>query len=141
MDMRAFFEIWFDRFWIKEDMTAADDMAQKNAVVHGLTDAPQVSRDGLRDFGQALLALCDFEVIVIKHFMQDGDWASMLVQFSGKSRANGDPIHFDAQILARAQGDKIAEAYNHPDYFTLFRQLGTIPQDAISRCLCNQPMK
>lgn len=140
MDMRPFFETWFTRFWINEDMAAAEDMASPDVVVQGLTDAPQTTREGMRDFGQALLALCDFQDIVIKHFMQDGDWAHMLVQFSGTARKTDKPFRFDAQILARAENGKIVEGYNHPDFLTLFQQLGTMPPDAISRCLSNKPM-
>ena len=139
MDKRALLEEWFQRFWVQEDMTAIEDMTVPDAPVLGLTDAPQITPEELRGFAQSLLALCNFDRIEIEKYTEDGDWAHVLTTFHATARNGGAPCPFTAQILVRIEGGRIVEGHNHPDFITLFQQLGIMPSDMLTRCLSANP--
>ena len=140
MEKRDFLETWFQRFWCDEDMSAIEDMMDVDTSIRGLTDAPKMGPDGLRAFAEAMLKLASFDRVTIDHLIESGDWAQMLATFHAIGRSNGTRAPFTAQILVKIENDKITDAYNHPDFITLYQQLGLMPADTMERCLCGQEL-
>lgn len=138
MDKRDVLDAWFQRFWCDEDLSAIDDMVSVDTDVRGLTDVPKVGPDGLRAFAEAMLKLISIDSVEIEHFMETGDWAQILATFHAVGRSNGVLAPFTAQILVKIEDDKITDAYNHPDFITLYQHLGLMPVDTIERCLSGQ---
>ncbi len=135
MNNRQLMDSWFQRVWVDQDMSAIDQIMRPDTKATGLDDAPQITGAEFRGFAEALLAQVTFQKAAIVHFCEDAGWAHMLVKFAGTARAGDAPCVFTAQIMARIVDGKIVEAFNHPDYISLFQQLGTLPPDLIARCL------
>ncbi len=138
MEKRAILENWFQRFWCDEDMSAIDDMVNVDMDIRGLTGTPKIGPDGLRAFAEAMLKLVSFDQVTIEHFMESGDWVQVLATFHAVGRSHGAQVPFTAQILVKIENDKLTDAYNHPDFISLYQQLGLMPADTMERCLGGQ---
>ena len=140
MDKRELLETWFRRVWAEEDLNAIDEMMEPTTEVRGLRQTPQLGPTDFRAFTQALLCLIKDTHITIDHFMENGDWATVLMNISAMDRKTGAPVQIFGLALVKIVGDKIVEAYNYADFIGLYEQLSLLPKDAMGHCLCGKSL-
>lgn len=141
MNKRELLETWFRRVWQEEDMEAIDEMMTASTEVRGLRQAPQVGPSDFKAFARSLLCLIKETHITIDHFMENGDWATVLMNISAKNRNTDQPLQFFGLALVRIVEDKIVEAYNYADFMELYEQLNLLPAGAMNHCLCGNSLR
>ena len=139
MTKRDLPETWFRRVWAEEDLDAIAEMMATGTPVHGLTKVPHHGPAEFRAFAEMLLKLIGDVRISIEKFTEDGDWVTVLMLVTARSRATREEIAFDGLALVKVEGDKLAMGYNYIDFIGLFEQLGLMQGDTLATCLCGKP--
>ena len=139
MTKRELLETWFRRVWTEEDLGAITEMMAPDTPVHGLTKIPHHGPDEFRAFAEMLLGLISDVQVSIERFTEDGDWVTVLMHVTARSRTTGDPITFDGLALVKVDGDTLVMGYNYVDFIGLFEQLGLMNGDTLVTCLCGKP--
>lgn len=86
---------------------------------------------------QGLVGPSSFEVM---NAIEQDDWISMRIRISAKCLSTAEMIVAYDCLMARFEGDRIAEYIGHMDYFTFFQDLGLIPPGSLHACLSGQRM-
>lgn len=131
MTKRELLEAFYQRVWIGGDTALATEMFATQGKAEGMVTGMAM---GGVDFGtivEAFMALLEEPTYRIDRTVEEGDWLSALVTVEAHAASDGRPVSFNGQIMLRYTDGKVAEAYNHFDYVTLFEQLGLLPQDAL----------
>lgn len=138
---RDFVETWFRRVWHEEDANAIAEMMVSDAHVKGMSRQVVVGAEGFTAFQQALLALLADVRIEIDRYSEDGDWVTVLFNIRSTCRKTGTTAEFTAQAIARIEDGRIAEAYNHVDFISMFEQLGMMPEGSFQTLLSGHQLK
>lgn len=132
---REVVETWFRRVWAEEDESAIDDMLVSETEARGLASKELTGPEGFKAFHRAFLAnLCEFD-IVIDRFIEDDDWASVLVTINAKCRESGKEICTTGNIYLQIVDGKLIQGDNHIDFISLLEQLGKLPEHTLENAL------
>lgn len=135
---RDILETWFRRVWTEEDETAIDEMMRPDTQARGLGDQPRIGPEAFKVFHRHLMAqLTDFQ-FAIDHSTEDGDWIWALCTMNARRRNGDQPVRISGQLVGRLEDGRLAEAYNHWDFISLFQQLELVPANCFERCLCGE---
>ncbi|ARE39179.1 hypothetical protein RGUI_1038 [Rhodovulum sp. P5] len=125
-------EAWYRRVYIDGDMDAVGDLFTENMQEQGLMPGMQVNPAELQVFATALVHLVEDPSIRIVKAIESDDWLCALIETGGTRPDDGRPVRAMGQLMARFEGDRIAEAYNSFDFIHLFEQLGLLPEDSVA---------
>ena len=64
------------------------------------------------------------------HVVENGDWASALMEITCKDTDTNKPVRFLHSVMARQENGRLAESYPQTDFLRFFGQLGRLPPDA-----------
>jgi hypothetical protein len=132
-------ENWYHRVWKEADVSAIHDLFPSGPA-RGLDLKDAMGPEEFKEFHQKLYGLMsDIEVSIDKG-MEDAPWICALCTLKGKSRADGREVSMQGQVMGKMVNGKIEECYNHWDFIGLYVQLGLLPPDLFSRCLCGEKM-
>ena len=128
----TFMERWFDEVWNKGRESAIDEMAEPNAIAHGLGEdgGDIVGLENFKVFFRMFqAALTDIQVKV-EDVVTEGDRTVARVKVSAKHTgeslgipAKGNTVEFSGVSIARLKDGKIIEAWNHFDFPTMYKQM------------------
>jgi steroid delta-isomerase-like uncharacterized protein len=127
----TFLERWFDEVWNKGRESAIDEMAQPDAIAHGLGSEPDVMGvDGFKEYFRTLQsALTDIR-IEVQETITEGDKAAARVLVRAKHTggslsipAKGNDVEFSGVVITRLKDGKITEAWNYFDFATMYKQM------------------
>ncbi|WP_282605659.1 ester cyclase [Pelagibius sp. Alg239-R121] len=142
-------ETWCRRVWKEQDESAIDEMFITEGMARGLGPHLRLATDrfqeherigpaGFKVFHKCFLALMNDIDIQVTHSMEAGDWISALCVFHAKKNDTNEQVKMTGTVFLKIVDDKIVEAYNHWDFFSLFEQLGLIPEESFERCLAGE---
>ncbi|WOI55091.1 ester cyclase [Palleronia sp. LCG004] len=93
---------------------------------------------GSADFAVLVLTIrsmvTDIRFTIERTVTQD-DWISAYIRVDCFCGRRGVELRITGQLMARFEGNRMAEAYNHMDMITYFVQLGLLPDDITFRML------
>ena len=128
----TFMERWYEEVWNKGRESAIDEMAEPNAVAHGLGEngGDVVGLENFKLFFRTFQsALSDIRVVV-EDTITEGDRSVARVKVTAKHTgeslgipAKGNAVEFSGVSIARLKDGKIAEAWNYFDFPTMYKQM------------------
>lgn len=128
----TFMERWYEEVWNKGRESAIDEMAEPNAIAHGLGEngGDMVGIDNFKMFFRTFQsALSDIRVVV-EDEITEGDRSVARVTVTAKHTghtlgvpAKGNMVEFSGVSIARLKDGKIAEAWNFFDFPRMYQQM------------------
>ena len=128
----TFMEHWYEEVWNKGRESAIDEMAEPDAVAHGLGEngGDMVGVENFKEFFRMFQsALSDIHVTV-EDEVTEGDRSVARVTVRAKHTghslgiaAKGKDVKFSGVSIARLKDGKIAEAWNFFDFPTMYKQM------------------
>jgi steroid delta-isomerase-like uncharacterized protein len=129
----TFMERWYEEVWNNGRESAIDEMAEPDAVAHGLGEngGDMVGVENFKEFFRMFQsALSDIHVTVDDE-VTEGDRSVARVTVTAKHTghslgipAKGNDVKFSGVSIARLKNGKIAEAWNFFDFPTMYKQMG-----------------
>jgi ketosteroid isomerase-like protein len=129
---------WFIQVWVNGDLDAIERYLAPDMQAAGVMPDMNLEPEDFRVMVEAMTAQVTDLTFGFEHAIEQGDWVSALMSVKAKAADTGNPIHITGQIMARFEGDKIVEAYNHYDFIALFEQLDRLPEGTVGRCLMGE---
>ena len=123
---------WFKRVWSEQDVAAIDEMFREDGYAEGLGADPLQGPAEFKQFHAALCGLLTDFVFTVNRCVEQGDWASAHCTMVATSRASGEQVKIDGNVLVRIEKNTIMEGYNQFDFLGLWSQLGYLPKDAFA---------
>jgi steroid delta-isomerase-like uncharacterized protein len=128
----TFMERWYEEVWNKGRESAIDEMAEPDAVAHGLgqNGGDVVGLENFKTFFRTFQSgLSDIRVVV-EDTITEGDRSMARVTVTAKHTghtlgmpAKGNEVKFTGVSIARLKDGKIVEAWNYFDFPTMYRQM------------------
>jgi hypothetical protein len=108
---------WFRKVWTEQNVKAIDEMFMPKGEARGLGPTALVGPKDFKKFHAALSKLLqDFE-LTIDESIESGEWISVICTLNASSRSTQAKITISGHVMARIEGGKIMEAYNHWDFW------------------------
>jgi hypothetical protein len=131
-------EEFFRRIWVEGEERAIEAMFAPAARAHGILPDQMVGPEEFHVLVPAFRTLVrDINVSVVNS-VTSGEWVSSLVRFTCFSTTNDRQAEITGQVMARIEGGRVAEAYNHFDFIPFFEMLDLLPPDTLSLCMAGQ---
>lgn len=142
-------ETWCRRVWREQDEAAIDEMFIPEGMARGLgphlkladhrfQEHERIGPGGFKVFHRCILAMMHDVDIQVTHSMENGDWISALCVFHAKKTGTDEQVKMTGTVFLKIVDEKIVEAYNHWDFFSLFEQLKLVPGASFEKCLAGQ---
>lgn len=133
-------EAWYDKVWVKGDLSAVADFFDTEALASGLMSDFAAQLEDFQTLVPAVRhALRDIS-ITFEDSMEIGDkvWARMTLH--ARKAEDMMPIHISGQIMVRLKHGKIIEAHNSYDFVSYFEQMGNLPKDSVALILAGETL-
>lgn len=140
MSRRDLVERWFKDIWEDRNYTALRELLAPSTATNDLIEgmeAPHREFPLLVDVVHHLVGPMRVE---IQQFLEDGDWSTARYVMRSDGGDGVTPICAEGIIMMRFEDAQIAEVSSQFDCFTLFEQLGQLPQEALVACLSGQKL-
>ena len=125
---------WFDGVWKDADESAADRLLHPDGLIYGLPTPdgqPIRGADQFKPFYRAFRNAFPDVAIELRHVVTQGPLAvahcHVRATHAGDGLgvpATGRSVEFEGFAMCRADGDRVAEAWNCFDFLGMYRQLG-----------------
>ncbi|WP_116131737.1 ester cyclase [Tropicimonas sp. IMCC34043] len=132
---------FYDRVWIGGAIEEAGDYFDTSAAASGLMPDLAIGPQEFYEFVAPMLEMLEVQSVTFEHAVEQGDWISVMASFEAMVRATGQTITGSGMLMARIEGNKIAEAFNCIDFLGFFERLGLVPPDALALCLTGQRLQ
>jgi len=132
MDRVARLDEWYRRVYLEGEFGAVAALFTENMQEQGLMPGMEVDPGDIQVFAMALSQLVEEPNLHIVKAVESDDWLCALIETEGRRRSDGKLIRIMCQLMARYEGDRIAEAYNSFDFIHLFEELGLLPEHSIA---------
>ena len=128
----TFMERWFEEVWNKGRESAIDEMAEPNAIAHGLGEdgGDVVGLENFKLFFRRFQAALSDIHVKVEDVVTEGDRTVARVKVTAKHTgeslgipAKGNKVEFSGVSIARLKDGRIAEAWNHFDFPTMYKQM------------------
>jgi predicted ester cyclase len=120
---------WFNEVWNESRESSIDLLMGDQAKAYGILTPDQPhGTAGFKAFYRGFKEIYDNIKIDIKDVIVQDDMESALTDVTAIHRETGTKVNFSGIVLVRVQNGKIAEAWNHYDFLSLYQQLGKIPE-------------
>jgi steroid delta-isomerase-like uncharacterized protein len=124
-------ERWFDEVWNKGRESAIDEMAQPDAIAHGLgSEADVLGVDGFKEYFRTFQSALTGIRIEVLETITDGEKVAARVLVRGKHTgeslgipAKGNDVEFSGMVMVRLKDGKLAEAWNYFDFPKMYKQM------------------
>lgn len=129
---------FYDRVWIGGAVAEAGSFFAPAAAAGGLMSDLALGPQEFHDFVAPMLEMLEVRRVTMEKAVEQGDWIAVMASFEATVRATGQQITGSGMLMARVEGDRIAEAFNCFDFLGFFERLGLLPEDALALCLTGQ---
>ncbi|MEM7302582.1 MAG: nuclear transport factor 2 family protein [Pseudomonadota bacterium] len=126
---------WFRRVWADEDEDAIREMFVPDGLARGLGQKPLEGPEGFIGFHRLFLSQFKDVSVEVDRYMEDGDWISLMIIIRAKDRHKDVAVETTGQAYVRIVDGKLAEAYNHLDFLSLYEQVDLLPAATLEKCL------
>lgn len=132
MNPEAVVRAWFHEVWDEGDESAIDRLMARDALVHGLGDAPMRGPEGFKPYFRTMrAALGDLEVRVVRTVVQGEMIAAhchVVARHVGAALGppTNRPVDFFGITIARVVNGKLVEGWNVFDFLSMYQQLGWV---------------
>jgi predicted ester cyclase len=118
---------WFEEVWNQNLEGSIDQLMATDSHAHGILSADQPKgAEGFKIFYRGFKEQFDnIQVAIIDVIAQD-DMECALTEVTAKHKETGKNVKFSGQCMVRVEAGKIAEAWNHYDFLSMYQQLGQV---------------
>lgn len=129
---RALARRWFEEVWNQRRETTIDELADPQAVIHGLSEGGRqlVGPEGFRAFYRGFTAAFSDFYVTVDDVLADGDKTATRVTFTGTHTGEGIGIPPTGRrvqatgiIICRWRNGRIIEGWNEFDAAGMMQQL------------------
>jgi predicted ester cyclase len=113
---------WFNEVWNQANENAIDKFLTTDVMAHGLTD--ERGPEGFKTFYRNFTSQFSEINIEVEDVIVQGDMEVSRCNVRATETASGKPVQFTGTCMAHIKDGKIAEAWNHYDFMTMYQQLG-----------------
>ena len=131
---------WFSQVWVAGDASALDDFLSPEIDADTVFDGFLAPRNELPELIKIVQQLISPFEIEILRFMEDEDWCSAEYVMTSDGPYGITPVSVGGLMMARVKNNQFIEMKTNFDAFTLFEQLGQLPEDALMACLTGQKL-
>lgn len=131
---------WFQRVWVDFDLDAVDEMFKQDGQAQGIMPDMALGSNDFKDFVPMVQELLDDIAVDMTMLTQTGPWVQALYRVRALSATNSAPVNAMGQLCARYENGLMVEAYNTFDFFSLFEQLGQLPDMSLALCLSGEKL-
>jgi steroid delta-isomerase-like uncharacterized protein len=133
---KALIRRWFDEVWNQGRLAVIEEMLASDGVVYGLSvdrETPMIGPGGFRPFFQKFRAAFSEIDIAVEQTIAEGDM--VVARCTARGLHTGDSlgipptgrlVKLTGMVIARINGDKIAEVWSDFDFMALYQQIGAI---------------
>ncbi|TCP60586.1 SnoaL-like protein [Rhodovulum bhavnagarense] len=125
-------EEWYRRVYLLGELDAVETLFTADTRAEGMLADSCVGPEDIRVFAMALMHMVEAPRFRIVNAVEAGDWLAALIETEAIRADTGRPIRVFGQLMARFQGDRIAEAYNNFDFFSFFEQMDILPPNSLA---------
>ncbi|MBY6065427.1 ester cyclase [Leisingera aquaemixtae] len=129
---------WLNETWGNRNFGFADKLLTENATVRGAMTREPVSVDEVKEFAQTISSLLGPLKASADLVVEQDDWLAARIIVDTENPRDRTPFRFSDHFFVRFEGGKIAEVISQVDYFTLFENLGQLPQEALAACMTGE---
>lgn len=116
---------WMQEVWNKGRRDTIDELLTADVIAHGLApDGPLLGPESFKFFYDDFRKQFTNIYIDVHDVIAQDDMECVLSTVTGTHIPSGTPIKFTGQCLLRVKDGRIAEAWNHYDFMTMWGQLG-----------------
>lgn len=122
MDLRTYFESYFDEIWGQRDPRGALKRRGPDASASGLA-ATALANEEYAAFCERTLDAFESTAVAIEESVEEGERAAFVLRFTGRTRAGVD-VTMRGMGFARVVDGRIVEGHNLFDFASLLSQVG-----------------
>ena len=126
---------WFDSVWRDGDEDAIPRLLSATSGARGILPDLSLNRTEVTELVVLIRERLGPIAITLPQVLEQGDWASALIEVHSTAADDGAKIHAFGQIIARFEGDMMVEVYHSFDFLTFFQQMGQMPNNALALLL------
>lgn len=127
-------QAFYERVWLKGDLSAVDEFFTTEGAASGFMANDVVGATDIKTLVEAFRGFLEDGGFSLTHTLEQGDWLATVITLHATTQS-GQDVQLQGQVMARFEGNKIAEAFNQFDYFAFFEQVGLLPEDAMAMFL------
>ncbi|AJE47217.1 nuclear transport factor 2 family protein [Celeribacter indicus] len=132
---------WYERIWVKGDLSGLDEYFERDASAGGLMSDLATELEDFRALIPAVLLRLRDISFEVEDAMELGDRAWMRMTLRARRAEDMNPVSISGQVMIRTRHGKIVEAHNAFDLLSYFEQMGNLPRDTIALCLAGEELR
>ena len=127
-------QAFYERVYLQCDLSAVDEFFTEEAAAAGVIANDVIGTNDIKTMVEAFMGFVDDAGFSFQKTLESGDWLAAVISIDATMKT-GQQVSLSGQVMARFEGDRIAEAFNHFDYLAFFEQIGLLPPDAMAMML------
>ena len=123
---------WFQEVWNESKEDSIDKLMTDDATAHGLVaDNHLKGAGGFKIFYKNFREQFHNIQIDIEEVVSQDDMECAMTKVTAIDAVSGKEVKFSGLCMTKIKGGKIAEAWNHYDFLSMYQQLGHVlmPQE------------
>ncbi|MFK7868848.1 MAG: ester cyclase [Roseobacter sp.] len=132
---------WYEDIWINGNLDRIDQIYRPAPEADSLIPGGLIDVVEARELVTVFNNLITDQKIRIVHCVENGDWASALIEMYGFKAGTDTPVNMRWLTMVRITNDVIVESYPSVDFLSLFEQLGQLPKDSFELLLSGTVFK
>jgi predicted ester cyclase len=118
---------WFNEVWNQNQEDSIDKLMTTESHAHGIIAPGQPKGPaGFKLFYHGFKDQFDNIHINVKDVISQDDMECAHTEVTATHKETGKNVKFSGLCMARIEGGKIAEAWNHYDFLDMYQQLGQV---------------
>ena len=128
----TFMERWFEEVWNKGRESAIDELADPQAVCHGLgpDGSDVIGVEGFKEFFRTYQSAMSDIRVAVEDTITEGDLTAARVRVTARHTghalgvpAKGNQVDITGVVMARLKNGKIVEAWNYFEFPKMYQQM------------------
>lgn len=126
---------WIEHGWLNGELDTVESILPATFSIAGLPASEHFPREEFPELVELFRRLTGPGEIKIINIIEDTPWYSATFKLIAKPATQLKPIAIDVFLVAKFESGRMTEHYTGFDYFSLFSQLGQIPENSLEHCL------
>lgn len=126
---------WIEHGWLNGELDTVNSILPATFSIAGLPASEKFPRAEFPELVELFRRLTGPGVVEITNIIEDTPWCSATFKLIAKPVTQLKPITIDVFLVAKFESGRMTEHYTGFDYFSLFSQLGQIPENSLEHCL------
>ena len=122
------------------DLSVLRTILNENTQFEGFLVDHAAGQEEIEDAVAAVVALIESPSVAFGACLEDGKWASLVVQIVAQSADTGAPVMLNGIVAVHGDGEKINAVYNSFDWIGFFENLSLMPPNTALHCVSGEKL-